>query len=457
MWKHLRERFRQVYVRVLHPHIPTHERVEILRGLPEGSKLSPSLFGIYVADLILELRRRFPNATVAHGSAAPVWIGGILYVDDLALISTDPDELQAMLDVCQNWSERTRVQINAGKSKIMVFHEPSDEHAKRLRRPTSRSGGVKTRLPPTSFHPRHHFPRSLPADQRVTNLEEVKEFTCLGLCLDSSLSMHAALREIKSRASKAHALVSAVSYSLRYDKRRWNTNTADTAIGAAPSRILTLWKSTVLPHYLLYLRYITTRELADSMQVAMTKSLETTLHVYGEKTSILIETGIPPLHLTQHVQLAQFRFRLRTCTGNIIPHQLWSLWEPIANQLPLTSLDRRMHASTKLLDPKLLDPDRLPIDCPAPRSVESAQLPNREKCYRRHLESCATKWWIGILQDTLDAGRAISAHSRQIAYLSLHLGDLRKRRSAYSPAHYLKCAHPAQLDLLLLRAQASPI
>ena len=47
---------------------------------------------------------------------------------------------------------------------------------------------------------------------------------------------------------------------------------------------------------------------------------------------------------------------------------------PIAHQLPLTSLDRWMNASTKLLDP-----DRLPIDCPKPRSVESAQLPNREK------------------------------------------------------------------------------
>ena len=93
MWKHLRERFWKAYVRVLHPHLSAHERIEILRSLPEGSKLSPSLFGIYVADLILELRRQFPNATVTHGSAAPVWIGGLLYVDDLALISTEPDEL----------------------------------------------------------------------------------------------------------------------------------------------------------------------------------------------------------------------------------------------------------------------------------------------------------------------------------------------------------------------------
>ena len=103
------------------------------------------------------------------------------------------------------------------------------------------------------------------------HLKEVTEFVYLGLCLDPTLSMAA---EIKSKASKAHALVSAVSYSLRYNKRRWN---ADSAIGTTPARLLTLWKSTVLPHYLLYLRYLPTRELVDNLQVAMTKSLESTL------------------------------------------------------------------------------------------------------------------------------------------------------------------------------------
>jgi len=33
---------------------------QILRGLPEGSRLSPTLFGICVAEIILELRAKFP-------------------------------------------------------------------------------------------------------------------------------------------------------------------------------------------------------------------------------------------------------------------------------------------------------------------------------------------------------------------------------------------------------------
>jgi hypothetical protein len=60
-------------------------------------------------------------------------VGGLLYVDDLALISTDPAELQAMLDYCQHWSEHARMQMNADKSKIMVFHENPDDRKTQLK------------------------------------------------------------------------------------------------------------------------------------------------------------------------------------------------------------------------------------------------------------------------------------------------------------------------------------
>lgn len=65
-------------------------------------------------------------------------------------------------------------------------------------------------------------------------LKEVTEFVYLGLCLDPTLSMAEAVLEIKSKAGQAHALVSAVSYSLRYDKRRWNPITANSAFGTTP-------------------------------------------------------------------------------------------------------------------------------------------------------------------------------------------------------------------------------
>jgi len=69
-----------------------------------------------------ELKVQFPNATITHNGGVR-WIGGILYVDDLCLISTDALELQKMINTCQTWSEKEmmRLQLNADKTKIMCF------------------------------------------------------------------------------------------------------------------------------------------------------------------------------------------------------------------------------------------------------------------------------------------------------------------------------------------------
>ena len=61
MWQHLRARIDNIRLRVLHPNIQEYQNVDILRGLPEGSRLSPTLFGIFVADLIHELQLNFPT------------------------------------------------------------------------------------------------------------------------------------------------------------------------------------------------------------------------------------------------------------------------------------------------------------------------------------------------------------------------------------------------------------
>jgi len=61
MWHHLRARIDHIRLRVLHPNIQEHQTVDILRGLPEGSRLSPTLFGIFVADLIHELQTKSPT------------------------------------------------------------------------------------------------------------------------------------------------------------------------------------------------------------------------------------------------------------------------------------------------------------------------------------------------------------------------------------------------------------
>ena len=47
-----------------------------------------------------------------------------------------------------------------------------------------------------------------------------------------------------------------------------------------------------------------------TLQASLNKSLCTAMHVYGHSTVLLSNTGIPPLYITQNLQLAQLGFRL---------------------------------------------------------------------------------------------------------------------------------------------------
>jgi hypothetical protein len=153
MWHALRLRFNIIKFGVLHPKIRQSSEVEILWGLLEGSRISPTLFGIVVSDLIHELQSRFPNATITHNGNS-VWIGGILYVDDLCLISINAQELHEMIHVCQTWSEKARMQINADKSKIMTFHETAQQK-NALQKPMKKGGHI---IYPAPFHLLSSFP-----------------------------------------------------------------------------------------------------------------------------------------------------------------------------------------------------------------------------------------------------------------------------------------------------------
>ena len=129
LWKILQETYRKVNIRVLHPLIPATEYTTLMRGLPEGSKLSPPHFGILVADLLVELRTKHPTAnTYASTPTGQTWLGGLVvgaiaYVDDVVLISSSPSELQRMLNTCQTWCNKSRLQINTDKTKIVHFYK----------------------------------------------------------------------------------------------------------------------------------------------------------------------------------------------------------------------------------------------------------------------------------------------------------------------------------------------
>ena len=207
-----------------------------------------------------------------------------------------------------------------------------------------------------------------------TLLQEVKQFDYLGLRLDPMMNMKAAVASILEKANKGHSLALAVSYSLRYDKHHSNPTFC-----SSPVEMLNLWKSCVFPHFLPYLRYISDASQVQTLQATLNRSLSTTLHVYGHPTALLADTGIPPLYITQNLQLAQFRFRLHASPPDTIQHLLW---QPLLQVVPLDTFEYRTQTAICHVDLARRDPAS-----PLPQNITLAKPLNKEKSHKKYLES----------------------------------------------------------------------
>jgi len=292
MCHHLRVRFDKIKLRVLHPGISAHHTVDIIRGLPEGSRLNQTLLGIFVADVVhgYSPGHQPPNPhTLGTGSTTHIWIGGLLYVDDLVLMPICPREFQSMLHACQRWSIPNRMQINTEKIKIMVFFKTPV-----LLRARGGQHQPSPTIPP--FHAYSPFPTP---DPRSYPILRVSQFEYLGLILDPKLTMHLATVEAIRRASQGQALALVVSYSLLYDKN---------SSQLTPTQNLGLWKSIVLPYFLQNLRYIHIDTDIKKMQTNLDLSLARDLHVYGNHTGLLANTANSPLQLTRYVHPVNYTF-----------------------------------------------------------------------------------------------------------------------------------------------------
>jgi hypothetical protein len=147
-----------IKLRVLHGHNAPDSYVNILKGLTEGGRLCPLLWGFYVADLVHTLQRSSRPLRPPPPHAA-FFIGILLFVDDFVLLASCALELLALMRRMQIWCEDNKLELSFDKSKVMVFFEPSTRRRQRAPFPLG-PGSLPRPLPSLALYRRRTRPHS---------------------------------------------------------------------------------------------------------------------------------------------------------------------------------------------------------------------------------------------------------------------------------------------------------
>ena len=87
-------------------------------GVKQGDNCSPTLFSIFVDDLVKEI-----NNLGLGVSVGDTGVSAFLYADDIALISLTEQDIQRLQDTFHDWCKRWRVLINIDKSNFVHFRQ----------------------------------------------------------------------------------------------------------------------------------------------------------------------------------------------------------------------------------------------------------------------------------------------------------------------------------------------
>ena len=231
----------------------------------------------------------------------------------------------------------------------------------------------------------------------------------------------------------------------------------------------------MLPYFLQNLRYIQSTTDVAKLHTSLNLSLARALHVYGDHTALLADTGVPPLNLIQYTHLAQLHFRLTKTQPDTLPATLFKTFNKSLafSNLHPSALEYHIWNSLHQFHP-LVDPLPHMVTLPhkscerAYCNIWGARL-RRALARRRRAptgsdhshedaaNSSAPRTTISTVwrMDLLNQAPMHLPHinCRKASYLHIARDDL-QRRDLFKPAKFLR-SQLHQLPILRLRTQVT--
>ena len=92
----------------------------VSQGTAQGCTLSPTLFDVFVDDLLESVQASGLGVEFAGSLLA-----ALMFADDFIGLEGDPARLQALTDIAYNFCKKWRLAANVGKSAIVVYGSDS--------------------------------------------------------------------------------------------------------------------------------------------------------------------------------------------------------------------------------------------------------------------------------------------------------------------------------------------
>ena len=123
MWPVIKDLYAHTQSRVLVNGILSNT-FKIDQGVAQGCTLSTILFDIFINPLLIEVERLGLGYRCDN-----IHIPGLLYADDFAGITCEPEKLQELINVVKQFCDKWKLEANVLKSAVMVFNSEAREQS----------------------------------------------------------------------------------------------------------------------------------------------------------------------------------------------------------------------------------------------------------------------------------------------------------------------------------------